>query len=106
MEGRKKKVKSILISQPKPESGKSPYFSLAQKHKLKIDFIPFIHVEEITTQEFKTMTFGDSLVDVISALMLDEVLEPLVSKSDGFVMIEVFCSWIDETKNVCGARRR
>ena len=53
MEGRKKKVKSILISQPKPENGKSPYFSLASKHKLKIDFIPFIHVEEISTKEFK-----------------------------------------------------
>ena len=53
MQGRQKKVKSILISQPKPENGKSPYFNLAQKHKLKIDFVPFIHVEEITTQEFK-----------------------------------------------------
>ena len=54
MEGRKKKVKSILISQPKPENGKSPYFWLwHQKHKLKIDFTPFIHVEEITTKEFK-----------------------------------------------------
>ena len=51
MEGRKKKVKSILISQPKPENGKSPYFNLAKKHKLKIDFIPFIDVEEISTQE-------------------------------------------------------
>ena len=53
MEGRKKKVKSILISQPKPENGKSPYFNLASKHKLKIEFIPFIHVEEISTKEFK-----------------------------------------------------
>ena len=53
MQERQKKVKSILISQPKPENGKSPYFNLAQKHKLKIDFVPFIHVEEITAQEFK-----------------------------------------------------
>ena len=44
MQGRQKKVKSILISQPKPESGKSPYFNLAKKHKLKVDFIPLIHV--------------------------------------------------------------
>ena len=31
-----KKVKSILISQPKPE-GKSPYAAIELKHKLKID---------------------------------------------------------------------
>ena len=47
-----KKVKTILISQPKPE-GKSPYSALAKKHKVKIDFIPFMHVSEITAMEFK-----------------------------------------------------
>ena len=52
MSENKKKVKSILISQPKPE-GKSPYLLLERKHKVKIDFRPFISVEEITTMEFK-----------------------------------------------------
>ena len=47
-----KKVKTILISQPEPE-GKSPYSALAKKHKVKIDFIPFMHVSEITAMEFK-----------------------------------------------------
>lgn len=47
------KVKSILVSQPKPESERSPYFDLAKKYKLKIDFRPFIHVEGITVQEFR-----------------------------------------------------
>lgn len=46
-------IKTILISQPKPVSEKSPYFSLADKHKLKIDFRPFIHVEGIEAQEFR-----------------------------------------------------
>lgn len=46
-------VKSILISQPKPSSEKSPYFELAKKHNLKIDFRPFIHVEEVPAQEFR-----------------------------------------------------
>jgi uroporphyrinogen-III synthase len=46
------KVKSILISQPKPE-GKSPYDIIAKKFNLKIDYRPFIHVEEITTLEFR-----------------------------------------------------
>lgn len=47
------KVKTILISQPKPSSEKSPYFDLAEKHGLKIDFRPFIHVEEVEAQEFR-----------------------------------------------------
>jgi len=42
-----------LVSQPKPESEKSPYFGLAEKHKLKIDFRSFIHVEGISSQEFR-----------------------------------------------------
>ena len=49
----KKKIKTILVSQPKPEGDKSPYFELAKKFKLKIDFRPFIHVEGLTAQEFR-----------------------------------------------------
>lgn len=47
-----KKVKTILISQPKPE-GKSPYLAIEKKHKLKIDYRPFMHLEELTAIEFK-----------------------------------------------------
>lgn len=47
-------VKTILVSQPKPEGTKSPYFDLAEKYKLKIDFRSFIHVEGIGVQEFRT----------------------------------------------------
>ncbi len=47
------KVKSILVSQPKPESERSPYFDLADKYKLKIDFRPFIHVEGVPAQEVR-----------------------------------------------------
>lgn len=46
-------VKTILVSQPKPETEKSPYFDLAEKFKLKIDFRPFIHVEGVDPQEFR-----------------------------------------------------
>ncbi|MBL4586194.1 MAG: uroporphyrinogen-III synthase [Flavobacteriales bacterium] len=48
------KVKSILVSQPKPEGDKSPYFDLANKHKLKVDFRSFIHVEGVDVQNFRT----------------------------------------------------
>lgn len=48
-----KKVKSILVSQPKPEGEKSPYIELAKKHKIKVDFRSFIHVEGLTAQEWR-----------------------------------------------------
>ena len=46
-------IKTILVSQPKPEGTKSPYFDLAEKYKLKIDFRSFIHVDGIGAQEFR-----------------------------------------------------
>lgn len=46
-------IKSILVSQPKPESEKSPYYDLASKYNVKIDFRPFIHVEGVDSQEFR-----------------------------------------------------
>ena len=47
------KVKTILISQPEPASEKSPYSRLKEKHKLKIDFRPFIHVEGLSAKEVR-----------------------------------------------------
>jgi uroporphyrinogen-III synthase len=47
------KIKSILISQPRPESEKSPWFELEKKYKLKMDFRPFIQVEPIAAKEFR-----------------------------------------------------
>ena len=46
-------IKTILVSQPKPEGEKSPYYDLAEKFKLKIDFRSFIQVEGISAQEFR-----------------------------------------------------
>jgi uroporphyrinogen-III synthase len=47
------KVTSILVTQPKPSDEKSPYFTLASKYNIKIDFRPFIQVESIGLKEFK-----------------------------------------------------
>ncbi len=49
----KTKLKNILIAQPQPEGPKSPYFDLAARHKLKIDFFPFVKVEGIPGKEFR-----------------------------------------------------
>ena len=47
------KVSKILVSQPRPATEKSPYFSIAEKHNVQIDFCSFIKVEGITTKEFR-----------------------------------------------------
>jgi len=47
------KVKTILVSQPEPKTESSPYFDLAQKQKVKVDFRPFIHVEGVPAAEVR-----------------------------------------------------
>lgn len=47
------KVKTILISQPEPKVENSPYSELEEKQKVKIDFIPFIHVEGVPSKEVR-----------------------------------------------------
>jgi uroporphyrinogen-III synthase len=49
----KTKVKTILVSQPKPENEKSPYLELARRANVKIDFRHFIKVEGMSTKEFR-----------------------------------------------------
>lgn len=46
-------IKRILITQPNPENGKSPYHDLVEKYGLTIDFRPFITVEGVTLKEFR-----------------------------------------------------
>ena len=48
---RYKEVKTILVSQPKPE--RSPYYDLEKKWGLTIDWRQFIHVEPVTEKEFR-----------------------------------------------------
>ncbi len=47
------KVKRMLVSQPKPATEKSPYYTLAQKYGVEINFRPFIRVEGLTLREFR-----------------------------------------------------
>lgn len=48
-----KGVKNILISQPRPESDKSPYFELEKKYQVNLVFHPFIKLEGIPSKEFR-----------------------------------------------------
>lgn len=47
------KIKKILVSQPKPTSDKSPYFDIADKYGVEMEFRPFIKVEGLTAKEFR-----------------------------------------------------
>ena len=47
------KVKTILVSQPEPKVENSPYFELQNKHKVKVDFRCFIHVEGVCAKEIR-----------------------------------------------------
>ncbi|RYD92220.1 MAG: uroporphyrinogen-III synthase [Sphingobacteriales bacterium] len=43
----------ILITQPKPESDKSPYFELSRKYEVSLEFQPFIQLDPIPAKEFR-----------------------------------------------------
>ena len=47
------KVKTVLVSQPRPKLENSPFFDLQKKRKIKIDFIPFIHVKGASVKEIR-----------------------------------------------------
>lgn len=48
-----KNKKKVLITQPRPESDKSPYFELGRKYDVDLDFHPFIRLEGIAAKDFR-----------------------------------------------------
>lgn len=48
-----KAIQKILITQPRPESEKSPYFELERKYDVELDFHPFIRLEGILARDFR-----------------------------------------------------
>ena len=64
------KIKSILVSQPKPaDLEKSPYGELCKTHKLKIDFHQFIKIEGVSAQDYRKVkgTFNDHTAVILSS---------------------------------------
>ncbi|NLE35568.1 MAG: uroporphyrinogen-III synthase [Bacteroidales bacterium] len=47
------KIRKVLVSQPEPNNPKSPYFELAKKYNLKIDFKQFIQIKGISARDFR-----------------------------------------------------
>jgi uroporphyrinogen-III synthase len=48
-----KAMQKILITQPRPESEKSPYFELSRRYCVELDFHPFIRLEAIPAKDFR-----------------------------------------------------
>jgi len=47
-------IKKILVSQPEPQTEKSPYFDIAEKYGVQIIFRPFIKIDPINAKEFRS----------------------------------------------------
>ncbi len=72
--GAVKNKKRILITQPKPESDKSPYFDLSRKYNVELDFQPFIKLEPIPAKDFRKQKIdiqGHSAVILTSRNAID-----------------------------------
>jgi len=53
MKDANKSVKKVLITQEIPESNRPPYFEIAKKYAVSMDFMPFIRLEPISSKEFR-----------------------------------------------------
>jgi len=50
---RLKKVTSLLVSQSRPADENSPYYELAKKYNIKVDFRPFIQIDGVSYKDFR-----------------------------------------------------
>jgi len=49
-----KSVKKVLITQEIPESNRPPYFEIAKKYAVSMEFMPFIRLEPIPVRISQT----------------------------------------------------
>src|SRR5699024_9030424 len=61
------KVKTILVTQHEPKVENSPYAELEEKQKVKVDFIPFIHVESVDAKNVRQQKIN--LADYTAIIM-------------------------------------
>lgn len=48
-----KDIQNVLITQARPENEKSPYFELARKYKINLEFEAFIRVAPVASKDFR-----------------------------------------------------
>lgn len=62
-----KMIKRILITQPKPEGSKSPYFDLALKYNLTLDFFPLLLLKVSRQEIFENKKLTSRLLPLLSS---------------------------------------
>lgn len=50
---KERKISNILITQPRPQSEKSPFYELERKFNVTLDFEPLISIEPIAAKDFR-----------------------------------------------------
>ena len=48
-----KRISSILVTQPRPTNDVSPYFTIAEKYGIQVDFREFIDVQPVSYKDFR-----------------------------------------------------
>lgn len=63
------KVKTILVSQPEPKSGTSPYHELGRNQKVNVDFRSFIHLEPVKASDVRQqkVSFTDHTAVILTS---------------------------------------
>ena len=63
------KVKTILVSQPEPKSGSSPYHELGNSQKVNVDFRSFIHLEPVAASDVRQqkVSFTDHTAVILTS---------------------------------------
>ena len=63
------KVKTILVSQPEPKSGTSPYHELGKSQKVNVDFRSFIHLEPVAASDVRQqkVSFTDHTAVILTS---------------------------------------
>ena len=85
-------IKKLLVSQPKPASEKSPYFDIAEKYGVEIDFRPFIKVEPLSSKEFRQQRI--SVLDHTAVIFTARVAIPETMKY--FCMTEAIAVYLQK----------
>lgn len=65
------KIKKILISQPEPTNGRSPYFDVAKQVGAEVEFRKFIQMEGLTSKEFRDQRI--SILDHLGVVLTSRV---------------------------------
>lgn len=92
-----RKIQKILVSQPQPTVPKSPYFTLAEKYQLELDFKPFFTTESVSAREFR-----DQKVEILDHTAI--VLTSRTAVDFFFKMVgELRLTMPDTMKYFCGS---